>query len=378
MQTVQPDILLINLPARLFDEPDRYISVISGKAAPLGLYCLSAIDPQRIQVVDAASLSSIFDCLSSMLTGHVFSLLFQLPENLSSGKLRPVIEKIRRIFPAACLGAGSCNSAASELMDFTFSGTGKTLLLRILRGERLSGFYDSLNADLATLITVPEFPLVESVSEIPPEKWLGGQTIEINQPWLGFLDQAKVFSSYPGISWINELVVWLKNSGYSAFHFRASGIKSDHLHELRSVMLNLKADFAVSFRVDEAFELPVTGLPLREIWLEGIDKDNASMAAAAAEKIHSAGCLAGMLIDYSWNTISEKSLLVNSFDRMLIADIADWKFSDLKHFTGRFWGAKRRFFVRLFSIKKAAELIMFMKTAYAVLDILLTSEKNGR
>jgi len=378
METVQPDILLVNLPARLFTESDRYAVAICGRPAPLGLYCLASIDPDRISVIDGLSLSAIIDALSGQLAGQVFSLIFQIADNVPAGKLQAFIARVRKIFPAACLGVNANNSASEELFDFHFSGTGKTLILRILRGERLRGFYDSFHADLATVITVPGNPLVESVSEIAPEKWLDGQTIEIRQPWLGFLDQSGHTFSYPGVNWLNELVVWLKGSGYAGFHFRVSGLQFADLHELRSVMLNLAADFSVSFKVDDFAEISLIGAPLREIWIEGINKANAGMAIEIIKKIHSIGCRAGIFLDANWVAINEKSILVTKADRMTVSDTYDWKFADLKHLISKFWGARKRFFVRLFSIKKAAELIMFMKTSYAVLDILFTSEKNGR
>lgn len=378
METVQPDILLVNIPARLFYESDRYAVAVCGRPAPLGLYCLAAVDTDRIAVIDGTSISSLIEALAGQQTSRVFSLIFQIADNIPAGKLQTVIERIRRIFPAACLGAGSKAAEIDALFDFAFNGTGKTLILRILRGERLRGFYDSFKADMATEIGVPGSPLVESVSEIAPEKWLGGQTVEIRQPWLGFLDQSVPVVSYPGIHWLNELILWLKGSGYKGFHFRASGLQFDHLHELRSVMLNHNVNFSVSFKVENFSEFSLIGSPLKEIWIEGIDNGNGAMAVEIISKIQAHGCRAGILLDRAWVTVNEKTLLVNSADRMVVSDVSDWNFADLKYLISKFWGARKRFFVRLFSIKRAAELIMFMKTSYAVLDILFTSEKNGR
>jgi hypothetical protein len=61
-------------------------------------------------------------------------------------------------------------------------------------------------------------------------------------------------------------------------------------------------------------------------------------------------------------------------ERICLSDLPCWALSDLKRVMARFW--RRRFFSRLARLRSAGELIMFMKTSYNILDILLSSERH--
>lgn len=371
MQNPDSEILLISIDAEPAENRLNLRS-FGNRFAPLGLYCLAATAPCRIATLAASDTAQFYDSLS--IFGKVRAIIVQLNHPTAPEMSARLISRLRQQFPTAKIGASRQQQTHTELFDFAVSGTGKTAILRILRGETPLGNFDQSTDESFSILDIPEEPLTDGDYEIHPEKWLTGRTIEVFQPWLGLLDQSDQHSSWPGIEWITRLLNWLKLSGYNALHFRPSGLATEHLHELRSVMLNLEMPFAVSFKISEQLHFSRVGAPLRQIWLYHPNRENAALALEKLAQIRSADCLPCLQLNHSDFALPAEGALIAAAERIDLSDPPCWPLSDLKLVTSRFW--RRRFFVRLFGLRSAAELIMFMKTSYNILDILLSSESS--
>ena len=374
MQTLAQQIILLDLPS------DCYVAApchnrFPGRPAPLGLHCLAATAAGQTVVVEAPSATAAFDWLAGLQGAR--ALICQISENSDPGKTRQFCDRLRQILPGTRLGVNSESARLPEGFDFSVNGSGKAIILRMLRGDQPAGFIDCQSADAASPLAVPETPLLDCGYEIFPEKWLYAATIEIAQPWLGLQDRSKSMRSWPGIDWVAAMIAWLKKSGFAAFHFRPSGLTADDLHELRSLMLNLKARFAVSFNAAEALSIRQIGWPLLQVWLYQSEDVEPAIIDAGLRHIREAGFLAGMQIDSNWPTIDAHGDLLGSIDRLALGP-GEWRFSELRKLTARYWSGKNRFIRRLFSIRSASELVMFMKTTYTVLETILSSDEKGR
>lgn len=377
MASQPTEILLLNIPFAMLNSQRDSLSRFVSRAVPLGLFCLAAIAPERIKVIDFPGLSQISEVLSSYDAQSVKAVILHLQPEASADQINTLLERFRSFFPLAAIGCGQPGEKACAAFDFAIKGTGKTAILRILRGDQLRGMLDTLADDLDSPLNVPDEQLFDSGQELASEKWFAGKTIEIFQPWLGLLEHSHEAFVYPGAAWLAAMVDWLKKSGYVFFHFCPSGLRQDNLHELRSVMLNCKARFAVSFMVDHIEHISTIGYPLQQIWLHGISLKNFSKAVELMRQIRQSDCQSCLLVDRQWLKLPEWLPLLALADRMVVGDFLDWPKDSLKHLTWKFWSYRQRFFARLIGLKSASELIVFMKTAYVVLEILFSSDKNG-
>ncbi len=373
MQNPKSEILLISIDA----EPaaGEYYSLrrFGGRFAPLGLLCLAATSPDRIAVINGGHGKQLSECLQDF--SCVKAIIVQAGSNTTDKDAENTLIELRSLFPSARIGISDQEHTHCDPFDFTVNGTGRTAVLRILRGEIPTGLFACQTDEKFDTLDIPDEPLAEGDYEAHPEKWLTGRTIEVCQPWLGLLDHSKQSFSWPGIEWIAKFISWLKLSGYSAVHFRPSGLTPANLHELRSVMLNLEMPFAASFHISDNLHFTRVGAPLRQIWLYHPDPETAHTCQTLLSQIRTANCLPGLQLNRSSFGIASESELIAAAERICLCDLHCWALSDLKRVMARFW--RRRFFGRLAGLRSAAELIMFMKTSYNILDILLSPERPG-
>ncbi len=377
METPETEIILLSMPADCrLGQPG--LNRFPGRPAPLGLYCLAAVSPQRISVVDSVSSQAAIDMLPTGSSSPLKAVICRVSENADPGKVARFCLRLREILPGVSLGVNSQAASVPVGFDFSVKGSGKAAVLRILRGDRLSGFIDCSHEDAASPLSVPDEPLLDCGYDICPEKWLYGSTLEIFQPWLGLLDENVSLRTWPGLDWVAGLIVWLKKSGFSSFHFRPSGLTCDDLHELRSLMLNLKTRFAVSFTTADSINIRQIGWPLQQVWLYVSQPLAAELLRDHLQHIRDADFQACLQISRSWCEIDNSDSLLNHIDRLVFNDCDSWAFTDLKRLTAHYWSGRNRFIRRLFSIRSASELVMFMKTSYMILEIILSAEKKGR
>jgi hypothetical protein len=372
MEPTAPEILLLNISAGALNRESSALGRFRPVYAPLGLHCLAASAPERIAVIDGKSRAQLCDALQFYRNMPVKTIVLHYSDGEDG--MPQFLALLREMFPAVSIGSHLSEGDAG--FDFYVHGTGKTAVLRILRGERLHGKIDTLAEDLRSPLHVPQNHLLETGYDIFPEKWIAGRTIEVFQPWLGLLDQSRKIMAYPGIAWIAEMVGWLQKSSYVAFHFNPSGLEADDLHELRSVMLNLRAPFAVSFWAGAGRMFKPVGNPLRQIWLYYPNPETADESVVQLQAVASCGCQPCLQVDSRCRQVMDHRMF-SAAEKMVITDQEDWDIGALKHLTGRFWSCRRRFFRRLFGIKNASELINFMKTAYMILEILFASDKKA-
>lgn len=376
MQTTAPEILLMRLPADcdvVWPSHNRF----PGRNAPLGLLCLAAVEPQRIAAVDAVTSQGLIDCIASYPPEGIRTVILQQSDKTDQEKARAFSQRVRELLPKASVGVNSERVEVPGWADFAVDGTGKSAVLRILRGDRLAGLIDHRHDDHLSPLPVPEEPFVDCGYDIYPEKWLAGTTLEICQPWQGLHDVSATRRSWPGLDWVSCLIAWLKASGIAAFHFRPSGLNCDDLHELRSLLLNQKARFAVSFSADDQINIRQIGWPLQQVWLYYPTRSSAEKMREHLQHIHDAGFQAGLQVNSAWLSCNGHGAIIRLVDRLAIIDDGQWPAGELRRLAVRYWGGKNRFFRRLFSLRNASELVMFMKTSYFLLETLFSSDEQG-
>ena len=372
MQNPKSEILLISSEAEATTGDYHSLRHFGGCFAPLGLFCLAAAAPGRIAVVNAGNLTQLNECLQDFC--NIKAVVIQPGSCREDKVMQSTVTELRKRFPAVSIGISDPTATHREAFDFTVAGTGKTAVLRILRGEVPAGLFDGQTAATFDILDIPKEPHAEGEYEAHPEKWLAGRTLEVFQPWLGLLDRSENYFCWPGIDWMAKFISWLKLSGYGAVHFRPSGLTPANLHELRSVMLNLEMPFAASFNISEDLHFTRVGAPLRQIWLYHPAPETAHICLEQLDRIRSADCLPGVQLNLGSSGLATEPEMLAAAERICLSDLPCWALSDLKRVMARFW--RRRFFSRLARLRSAGELIMFMKTSYNILDILLSSERH--
>ncbi|KAF1082102.1 MAG: hypothetical protein GQF41_1742 [Candidatus Rifleibacterium amylolyticum] len=368
MHNPNSEILLISIEKEPATGEYYSLRRFGGRFAPLGLLCLAATAPDRIAVINSSNGTQLSEYLQDF--SNPKAIIIQGGDNPTDKINVDTLSELRERFPGARIGISDPGGAHREPFDFTVTRTGKTAVLRILRGEIPTGIFDELPGERFDTLDIPEEPMLDGDYESHPEKWLAGRTIEVFQPWLGLLDRSESIFSWPGIDWVAKLVSWLNLSGYNAVHFRPSGLTPTNLHELRSVMLNLNMPFAASFKIREDQHFTRIGAPLRQIWLYHPAPETAHICLDQLARIKAADCQPGLQLNRnSIGTATEPDLLATA-ERICLDNLHCWALSDLKRVMARFW--RRRFFSRLAGLRSAGELIMFMKTSYNILDILLS------
>ncbi|MGM0599172.1 MAG: hypothetical protein ACQETH_05060 [Candidatus Rifleibacteriota bacterium] len=380
MTTENKEILLVNSVA-----PQNIGSgiVVRSKIhfAPLGLYCLQAMAPERISVIDLQESMQVEDCLGNIIFEQIKTVILRLTSAHSSANAHELVKKFRSIFKNARIGiSGEVDAHAVTGADFYIYGTGQTILLKALRGEKIEGLQQSMEKDLELEIPVPAQAFAERYNyNAEPEKIIREKTIEVFQPWLGLFEYGNKLEKYPGSAWFVSLAKWLRQSGYKEFHFRPSGITPEHMHELRSLMLSCECTFAASFNepLYSSFKSDCAGYPLAQVWFykPGIFSSN-SECLSCCRLLREKRMPVGFALTDKSVEMNDLPDMLKLADRMAVIDIRNWKIKTLKKVFYWFWAVNHRFFKRLFKVKTAGELIGFMKTAAIVLEVMFTKERG--
>lgn len=231
--------------------------------------------------------------------------------------------------------------------------------------------------DLASLLNIPQEPLTDVGYTMLPEKWLSVHNLEIWQPWLGLNEFSSSFFSYPGIDWINNMLEWLTKSGFDSFHFNPSKWSVDEINQLRNILNKLKIDLSISFLSDETVNYSDILIPIKRIWLYEPKANKAEEVCNKLKSIKSTGAEACLVISHSWSECGGPLSICKYIDHVIISDEYLWKNKELKVFMQRYWGTRNRFFTRLFTLRTASEFLTFLKSSYALLDILFLKDNKG-
>ncbi len=375
METTATEIILIKTPAECeknYLRPSRLL----GRMAPFGLLCLAAVAPGRIAVADSGTIAGIIDHLQTFVASDVKAIILSASPELDLAKVSLFAGQLRALFPGVCLGIGVDEAMTPAAFDFSLTGTGKTAVLKILQGEKLAGHADCRADDADSPLPAPGETFIDCGYDIAPEKWLNACTLEILQPWQGLLDTSIAVKTWPGLDWVAGFIGWLKSAGVSSFHFGPSGLACKDLQELRSLMLKFKSRFSVSFCADDPLDIGQIGWPLQQVWVYNPSGSSADGLTAKIRHIHEAGFEACLQLDRRWLSVAGQDGLLGQIDRLVVGDADLWPFGELKKLMLRYWSAKNRFFRRLFSVRSASELVMFMKTSYMVLETIFSSDRQ--
>lgn len=374
MEQGKIEILLIELSGASIKNKLAWKQSLS-RLAPIGLYCLKAIAPERIALIDVP-VANVADMLKVYSATTLKAIICRLPYEADKELLASIFASIKETFPEVSLGCNQVSDEVTKSFDFVINGSGKASILRILRGDELCGLCDESSNNGLDVVDLPKELLVDTGYDILPEKWLSVHNIEVCQPWLGLEEFSLNLFSYPGQDWIVQLLSWLKDSGFDSVHFNPSGWVAEDISRLRPVVLKLNLTLSLSFMATTPMNFADIITPAKRIWLCYPQAINGDEVVEKLKAIKAAGFEACLEIDHSWFGGGITLPACKYIDRLIIKDDYLWSTQELKKFTQRFWGTKTRFFKRLFSLRTAAELVVFMKSSYALLEVLFLSDNK--
>lgn len=109
------------------------------RSAPIGLYCLKAINPDNIGLIDVPA-SQIKDMLSLYDSLSVKTIICRLAEDPDIDEVKSDLKQLRESFTKAKIGCNFIKSDLTKDFDFVIYGTGKSAILNVLRGMELQGY----------------------------------------------------------------------------------------------------------------------------------------------------------------------------------------------------------------------------------------------
>ena len=104
------EILVIELAGASIKNKLSWRHSIS-RSAPIGLYCLKALDKERIAVIDVP-VPQIKDMLGVYKSSPVKTVICRLAEEPDSESVKQIIDSVREVYPNARLG---CNFVKSDV-----------------------------------------------------------------------------------------------------------------------------------------------------------------------------------------------------------------------------------------------------------------------
>ena len=376
METGKIEILIIEMAGASVKNKLSWRHSIS-RNAPIGLYCLKATAPERIAVIDVP-VAQINDMLSLYAKEPLKAVICRLSEQPDTELVTSLVETLRTTFPNVKLGCNYIDHDFIKCFDFYIKGTGRSCVLRILRGDIFLGECDDIHNDAGRPLEIPLEPLADVGYDTLSEKWIATHGIEIWQPWLGFDEFSTKHFEYPGQEWMCKFLNWIHSSGFDAIHLNPSAYTPEELNRLRNTILQNKMTVSLSFNAKDDICFSEILIPnLKRVWLHYPKAILLDETVEKLKAIRKAGFEACLYVDYTWFQGGYTLSAFRYIDRFIIADDYLWSNADLKKITQRYWGTKSRFFRRLFGLRSASELITFMKSSYALLDAIFLPDSKG-
>lgn len=337
---------------------------------PLGLYCLQSIAPEKIGVADIQHNHEIISRYKSDYPN--IRVIIVKPDIYQESSLELLLTKIKKLWPGVLTGIASPkNSRSLTNADFYVRSTGRSALIRILRGENPSGLEMETEAKQLELLPTPVSDIEsEFTYETCLEKSLGEQTIDIYRPWLGFMEKTNAPASDPGSVWLNSMISWLTKNGYRCFHFYPLSI--DSLELIKCLSRVQKVKIAIGFNISDLDTDWLIHLKnVEQLWLYHPQCKDASQAL---KKLHSAkkcGSKACLELNSALDDINNdlKCALLRMPDRISFCRESDWKQETVRKVYKSHWTFSN-FCRSLLNIRNLGELIVFIKLFNEALNTL--------
>lgn len=370
------EILLINLAADKGCQTNIKAGH-KGTIAPLGLFCLEAIAPDRIKVIDYQNTLPDMAMINAAVTEQTTTVILQPAPLTNPAFCRNAIEQFRQINSNIKVGCAHFDGIKDLMPDFIVCGSGVETINNIL-AHNFPGKNERIIEKNDLYPPVPSAMFVDNFGyETTAECWIKNRTIDVFQPWLGLADRSHKIRKFPEPDWLNDLIRWLGTSGFRAFQLWPSALTPEKIHLVRTIMLKHGAKFSASFSVPAAKSFTnCAGEPLKQIWLADITRQNAADTANILSEAAQTGFGPGILLNFHWQELetSVQEKLLAASENFFVVDAHIWSPFMLKKIYRQFWTIKR-FARRLSQVKSAAELIAFMKISCAILEIILNSAK---
>ncbi|MBF0500554.1 MAG: hypothetical protein HQM09_10515 [Candidatus Riflebacteria bacterium] len=361
----------------------RYGSLFrsAGQTAPIGLAMLQAFAPDQIDLVDLQEQIPDVESLGSSTASDISACIVQAPQSWDEDKARIYGERLRILFPKALLVLGGRTDFFSlPSWDHTILGTGRVMIETLLSGTiPASRHMNTFSEDITRPLSVPEISLFDEIGyRSSVEKFDEPHAISVYRPWLGLLDRSRVNHPWlPPANTLENVLMWLKQSGFYAISFEGTGIRAEHLPQLAESLHRKGLVGAAAF--DEATEVALVPLPLgnslRRLWLRPSpwelppDGIAANLARLKDDRI-TIGLRLHPRHAQSWL----QSRAAEHFDRISFEDPGSWPKILLRRSLLSFYGRHNRFFSLLWGIRSAHDLICFLRGSYGLFEVLF--ERN--
>jgi hypothetical protein len=130
MNQKSTEILLINSAANSNLAASSY-ACYNERFAPLGLFCLSYLSPDKIRVLDIQNTFPDREILEDIVSKKTSAIILRVLPNQSSEEILCQLKAVKFWFPQIRLGfAGKNYETALTVCDFIIYGTGKQTILK--------------------------------------------------------------------------------------------------------------------------------------------------------------------------------------------------------------------------------------------------------
>lgn len=374
MITDNTKILIINIIPNLKEQTGSHWRV-SGHILPLGLFNIAAVYPNNTDII-SIEIDKLSTLIEEKETKSYNFILIKFTSDKDKNKLSKLTMKLKNYSPnlTTCI-VGNCATSIKNF-DITCFGTGLVLLKDILNHIHIpKGFINTLEEDIKHMpIPISDF---ENINYLPAisniEKSLSKRTIEINQPWQGFLDTIYISELLEvRQNWLNKIFLKLIDRGFSGFHINLKHWDFDLIDQINTFCMASNTEFSIYCKSHNLYKImKFKGSKLKRIWLS-YDKSIKDLIL----KINQANIEVGLELETTSNIDKQDIKIINCADRYCFKSQCIPNQRTLRLITYHFWSHKSRFVKRLFQMSTMSELIDFIKLSYTIIDILLINKEK--
>ncbi len=405
-----PEILLIHTVS---SPQIRYgrLQKAAGRTPPLGLACLAAAFPGRVEVIDLQDrcngpVEMVGVALDSLLTGFLSSpscrpraVVVQAASDWTEETSATLAQALRERLKSPAWGAGVVGDRngippvappspptwlvlGGEIRhrftphwDALVLGTGRRLVADLLAGARPIGWNETLADDLRDPLPVPAVPLADAAGYAAAvEKQITGRTVAVYQPWLGLLDRTQILGVRPPIPFLADLVPWLQKSGFDAAAFAAPIWPAATYEELQEICFRHRFPFSLAV-ADPSEAAAIARLPtgfLDRLWLYPGDREDLLEAfSAIAPRFGGMEVRLGLRLRHDLARAAALESLWEFCEHLSIKLPEEWEAALLRRLLIDFYVRQGRLWRHLWRLRSARDLLTFMRGAYGLFDLVI-------
>lgn len=374
-----PEILLIHTVSQPQIRYGRLLKA-AGRTAPLGVACLASAFPERVTWLDLQTdLPEIRDA-ASVEAGKVKAVVVQAASDWDEERSAEFAGCLARLFPEATrILGGEIRPRYGPHWDLLLHGTGRVLLRELLAGNELgrrtSKVLKTLPEDLLERLPVPSNPLPDNLGySASVEKCMEGPTISIYQPWTGLMDRTRRHGVAPRPRFLEDLLPWLRRSGFGAASFEAPVFSARHYCDLQEACAHQGMPFSLAL-ADPEEAAGIAQLPQGFLWRIWLKPDPAPEGLSTFARIpeYYSGSEVSLGLRLARDAAGDPELggLAPFCDELSIENPEEWEFLLLRRTLVEFYLRQKHLWKRILRLRSARELLTFLRGAYGIFDLLI-------